>query len=448
LKSCQWSDESLFAQAHSFANVLADEANISVVELLSFRSLQVRFSKIKGSTYRQIKVKFHKVWDLTHYTSVQSLHQRHGIVTSMSSVMKRLFGLFHAAYEDRKNTGDYHRQTLPPFALNLQKFVAHKNNLLLYFILSLVLVDHVFDITEAKEGQVDRLFRFCEKFFGKVVSQTTFWKLLDSMLRVHHGKNNKVIEYCRRLPTEAEDQLEAKSVEYPAEVYRDWLCSKIHDTRSNKSNVYYNGADIGERNILIYSYYVLQHVYSSVDSRFAPNYKPTFLFTKISQSTHDKMLEQVRHKNLGKAKKAAYDIPPARQRKTTSKKGDKASGDDSKKDIDKEDTNNKDQDDAVSCVNFAGSESEEDDGDNINEDQEEKSDHSNSDSSKRRDDEDEDIQDEEDETANAPGQGKIDKVAGDDATANCKLVHVFVTVMIRTSLFNILLLLLVSCQVK
>jgi hypothetical protein len=69
--------------------------------------LQVRFAKIKGSTYRQIKVKLYKVWDLTHYTLVQSLHQRHGMVTLlMSSVMKRLFKLFHAAYEDRKNTCD------------------------------------------------------------------------------------------------------------------------------------------------------------------------------------------------------------------------------------------------------------------------------------------------------------------------------------------------------
>jgi hypothetical protein len=102
LKSCQWSDESLFAQAHSFANVLADEANISVVELLGFRSLQVRFAKIKGKTYRQIKVKFQKVWDLTHYTSKESLHQRHSIMTSMSSVMKILFKLFHASHEDRK----------------------------------------------------------------------------------------------------------------------------------------------------------------------------------------------------------------------------------------------------------------------------------------------------------------------------------------------------------
>jgi hypothetical protein len=36
------------------------------------------------------------------------------------------------------------------------------------------------------------------------------------------------------------------------------------------------------------------------------------------------MLEQVRHKNLGKAKKTAYDIPLVRQSKTTSEKGDKA----------------------------------------------------------------------------------------------------------------------------
>jgi hypothetical protein len=228
----------------------------------------------------------------------------------------------------------------------------------------LVLVDHVFDITA--EGAMDDLFKFCETFFGKVLNQTTFWKLLDSMLRVHHGKNGKVIEYCRKLPTEAEDQLEAKAVEYPAEVYQDWLCSKIHDTRSKKSKVYYNGADIGERNILIYSFYVLQHVYSSIDSRFTPNYKPTFLFTKISQSTHDNMLEQARHKNLGKAKKTAYyDIPPMRRSKTTSKKGDEASDDDSDKDSDKniveENTNNnKDQDEAVSSVNFAGSGSEED----------------------------------------------------------------------------------------
>jgi hypothetical protein len=428
LKSCQWSDESLFAQAHSFANVLADEANISVVELLGFRSLQVRFAKIKGSTYRQIKVKFQKVWDLTHYRSKESLHQRHSIMTSMSSVMKRLFELFHASYEDRKKKGDYHRQTLPPFALDLEKFVTHVNKLLLYLILSLVLVDHVFDITA--EGPIDDLFKFCEMFFGKVVSQTTFWKLLDSMLRVHHGKNEKVIKYCRKLPTEAEDQLEAKAVEYPAEVYRDWLCSKIHDTRSKKSKVYYYGADIGERNILIYSFYVLQHVYSSVDSRFAPNYKPTFLFTKISQSAHDKMLEQVRHKNLGKAKKTAnYDIPPMRRSKTTSKKGDEASDDNSEKDSDVEENtnNNKDQDEGVSGVNFAGSGSEED-GNNSGDD------HDKSDSSKCRDnknEEIEEIQSEEDETANAPGEGKVNKVVGDDATSNRKSVHVFLTVMIH-----------------
>jgi hypothetical protein len=346
----------------------------------------------------------------------------------MSSVMKRLFELFHASYEDRKKKGDYHRQTLPPFALDLEKFVTHVNKLLLYLILSLVLVDHVFDITA--EGPIDDLFKFCEMFFGKVVSQTTFWKLLDSMLRVHHGKNEKVIEYCRKLPTEAEDQLEAKAVEYPAEAYRDWLCSKIHDTRSKKSKVYYNGADIGERNILIYSFYVLQHVYSSVDSRFAPNYKPTFLFTKISQSTHDKMLEQVRHKNLGKAKKTAYyDIPPMRRSKTTSKKGDEASDDNSEKDSDVEENtnNNKGQDEGVSSVNFAGSGSEED-GNNSGDD------HDESDSSKCRDnknEEIEEIQSEEDETANAPGEGKVNKVVGDDATSNRKSVHVFLTVMIH-----------------
>jgi hypothetical protein len=129
------------------------------------------------------------------------------------------------------------------------------------------------------------------------------------------------------------------------------LCNKIHDTRSKESKVYYDGANIEEHNILIYLFYVLQHVYSCVDLRSAPNYNPTFLFTKISQSTHDKMLEEVRHKNLAKVKKTAYNIPPVRQSKTISKKGDEASDNDSKKDskkdINDEDTNNEDQEDAT-----------------------------------------------------------------------------------------------------
>ena len=181
-----------------------------------------------------------------------------------------------------------------------------------------------------------------------------------------------------------------------------------------------------ENAILIYSFYVLPHIYSSVDSKFAPNYKPTFLFTKISQSTHDKMLEQARHKNLGKAKKTAYyDIPPMRRSKTTSKKGDEASDDNSEKDSDVEENtnNNKDQDEGVSGVNFAGSGSEED-GNNSGDD------HDKRDSSKCRDnknEEIEEIQSEEDETANAPGEGKVNEVVGDDATS----VHVFLTVMIH-----------------
>jgi hypothetical protein len=65
LKSCKWAKESLFKQALSFANVMADEACIAVFELLSFPSLQVQFSKTPGSKYRSVKVKFHKVWDLT-----------------------------------------------------------------------------------------------------------------------------------------------------------------------------------------------------------------------------------------------------------------------------------------------------------------------------------------------------------------------------------------------
>jgi hypothetical protein len=52
----------------------------------------------------------------------------------MSSVIQRLFELFHAAYEDQKNTVDYRRQTLPPFALDLEKIVTHVNNLVLYLI--------------------------------------------------------------------------------------------------------------------------------------------------------------------------------------------------------------------------------------------------------------------------------------------------------------------------
>jgi hypothetical protein len=177
------------------------------------------------------------------------------------------------------------------------------------------------------------------------------------------------------------------------------------------------------------------------------------------------MLEQARHKNLGKAKKTAcYDIPPMRQSKTTSKKGDEASNADSEKDGDKNIVeeninNNKDQDEAVSSVNFAGSGSEEDNQDNTSEDQEKKlstscrnniddgggtsdngdgnnsrDDHDKSNSSKCHDDKNgeiEEIQGEEDETANAPGEGKVNIVVGDDATANRKSVHVFLTVMIH-----------------
>jgi hypothetical protein len=49
LKSCKWAKESPFKRALSFANVMADEASITVSKLLSFRSLQVQFSKIPGT---------------------------------------------------------------------------------------------------------------------------------------------------------------------------------------------------------------------------------------------------------------------------------------------------------------------------------------------------------------------------------------------------------------
>ena len=134
---------------------MADEAGITVSELLGFRSLQVRFSKIEGTKYRSIKVKFHKIWDLTKFKSVETLHRHYTIVTSLSSVMKRLFEMIHASYEDRMQDGDMRRQSTPPFKLNLQHFVEYDNKLLMLLILSLVLVDHFFQLTGGRENQTE-----------------------------------------------------------------------------------------------------------------------------------------------------------------------------------------------------------------------------------------------------------------------------------------------------
>jgi hypothetical protein len=234
LKSCKWAKESLFKQALSFANVMADEARITVFELLSFRSLQVQFSKTPGSKYRSVKVKFHKVWDLTKFKSVETVHRRFTIVTSLSSVMKRLFDMIHASYEDRIHAGDTRRQSSPPFKLDLEHFVEYVNKLLLLLILSLVLVDHVFELTEDKEDRTDALISFCDELFSKVTTQTSFWKLLDAMLRVHHGRDETCLKYCRTLPAQAQDEFLSKGVEYPPEEYRDWLCSKIQGCTAKK----------------------------------------------------------------------------------------------------------------------------------------------------------------------------------------------------------------------
>jgi hypothetical protein len=86
---------------------------------------------------------------------------------------------------------------------------------------------------------------------------------------------------------------------------------------------------------------------------------------------------------------------------------------------------------STSCrnnIDDGGGNSDNGDGNNSEDD------HNESESSKCRDDKNEEIEEiqgEEDETANAPGEGKVNKVVGDDATANCKSVHVFFTVMIH-----------------
>jgi hypothetical protein len=108
---------------------MADKANLRLLELLSFRSIQVRFAANKGIKYRSIKLKFHKIWDLTQYDSVQALHHRHTIVTSLSSALKSLFAMIRASYKDRMQDGDTRRETIPPFILGIDKFVAHVDNL-------------------------------------------------------------------------------------------------------------------------------------------------------------------------------------------------------------------------------------------------------------------------------------------------------------------------------
>jgi hypothetical protein len=59
--------------------------------------------------------------------------------------------------------GDMRRQSTPPFKLDLKHFVEYANKLLLLPFLSLVHVDHVFELTEeGKEDRTDALISLCE----------------------------------------------------------------------------------------------------------------------------------------------------------------------------------------------------------------------------------------------------------------------------------------------
>jgi hypothetical protein len=86
---------------------------------------------------------------------------------------------------------------------------------------------------------------------------------------------------------------------------------------------------------------------------------------------------------------------------------------------------------STSCrnnIHDGGGNSDNGDGNNSGDD------HNKSNSSKCRDDKNKEIEEiqGEDETVNAPGEGKVNKVVGDDATANRKSVHyVFLPVMMH-----------------
>jgi hypothetical protein len=53
-KSCKWVKESLFTQALSIVSVMADEANVTVKDVLSYRSIQVRFKKLGERNIMQL----------------------------------------------------------------------------------------------------------------------------------------------------------------------------------------------------------------------------------------------------------------------------------------------------------------------------------------------------------------------------------------------------------
>jgi hypothetical protein len=168
----------------SIVSIMADEANVSVEDVLLYRSIQVRFKKIGGTKHHVIMMNFQKVWDFSAYKDAATMQGNNPIVTSVSSVVKRLYDLMHASYEDRVKV-DMRRESMPSFVLSVSQFTVYVEQLLLLLILILVLVNHVFEMSKRKED-TQELFTFCEKLFHTVHAQGSYWKLLEYMLRVHY----------------------------------------------------------------------------------------------------------------------------------------------------------------------------------------------------------------------------------------------------------------------